>query len=59
MLGLRKEDLLGIPKEERKAFIKKAYLNRAREVHPDKGGSTSEFQKLGSAKVFLIGGKIH
>ena len=55
-IGISKQSVLSLPEDERKAFIKKAYIRKSLQVHPDKGGSVEEFQRLGNAKAYLIGG---
>lgn len=46
-------NILGIDKAASAEEIKKAYRKRASECHPDKGGSTEEFQKIEEAYRIL------
>lgn len=39
-------DVLGVNKGASEEVIRKAFHTRARKLHPDKGGSTSEFREL-------------
>lgn len=39
-------DVLGVEKGSSEEDIRKAFRTRARKLHPDKGGSTSEFREL-------------
>jgi len=45
--------ILGIPKQYDEAMLKKAYLKKAMKVHPDRGGSKDEFQKVSIAYTVL------
>jgi molecular chaperone DnaJ len=42
-------DVLGVKKGATKAEIKKAFRNKAKKHHPDKGGSEAEFKKINEA----------
>lgn len=44
---------LGVPVDASPAQIKKAYRDKARVMHPDKGGSESEFKELSEAYTVL------
>lgn len=46
-------DTLGINKDASKEEIKKAYKNKAKESHPDKGGSTDKMVALNKAYSIL------
>ena len=45
--------ILGIPKQFDETILKKAYLKKAMKVHPDRGGSKDEFQKVSIAYTVL------
>jgi curved DNA-binding protein CbpA len=45
--------ILGISKQYDEALLKKAYLKKAMKVHPDRGGSKDEFQKVSIAYTVL------
>tara|TARA_Y100000389_G_scaffold147201_1_gene146077 strand:- start:454 stop:1575 length:1122 start_codon:yes stop_codon:yes gene_type:complete len=45
--------ILGIPKQYNEQMLKKAYLKVAMKTHPDRGGSTDEFQKVSIAYTVL------
>ena len=45
--------ILGIPKQYDEAMLKKAYLRVAMVSHPDRGGSSAEFQKVTIAYTLL------
>ena len=45
--------ILGIPKQFDETMLKKAYLKKAMKVHPDRGGSKDEFQKVSIAYTVL------
>ena len=45
--------ILGIPKQFDETMLKKAYLRKAMKVHPDRGGSKDEFQKVSIAYTVL------
>jgi len=45
--------ILDIPKKYDEAMLKKAYLKKAMKVHPDRGGSKDEFQKVSIAYTVL------
>lgn len=47
-------DVLGVKEGASAALIKKAYKQKARTAHPDKGGSTGEFAKLALAYRTLL-----
>lgn len=47
-------EALGVKKDATKADINKAYHDQARKVHPDKGGSAEEFQKIKNAAMVLL-----
>ena len=42
-------DVLRIPRTSNSDALKKAYRQRARETHPDMGGSEAEFRKVQTA----------
>ncbi len=43
-------EILGVPSGERRmALVKKAYMKKARMLHPDKGGSTAAMARLNEA----------
>ena len=44
---------IGVPRDATEKEIRKAYRERAREVHPDAGGSVDKFSKLGNALMIL------
>jgi len=44
---------LGVERTASKASIKRAYRKRAQKAHPDKGGSTEEFQHIAAAFALL------
>jgi len=46
-------DDLGVKPEASAGEIKAAYLKKAKEVHPDKGGSNKDFQEIGKAFAIL------
>lgn len=46
-------DTLGVPPDSDLPTIKRAYRKRAKQLHPDKGGSTEEFQRLARAYMVL------
>ena len=45
--------ILGISKQFDETMLKKAYLKKAMKVHPDRGGSKDEFQKVSIAYTVL------
>lgn len=47
-------DTLGIPADADKAAIRAAYRRRAKQTHPDSGGSAAEFQAVELAHRVLI-----
>lgn len=49
-------DILGVPEGASDDDIKKAYKKKARELHPDMGGSTEDMQRLNQARDTLLGG---
>jgi curved DNA-binding protein CbpA len=46
-------DIIGIQPSATKDEIKKAYRNKAKILHPDKGGDPDQFKKLSSAYEIL------
>jgi DnaJ-class molecular chaperone len=46
-------DALGVDRSASSTEIKKAYFNKARELHPDKGGDVEEFKKVQKAYEIL------
>lgn len=46
-------DILGVEQDASTQDVKKAYHSLARFAHPDKGGQTEEFQRLGEAYTLL------
>lgn len=46
--------IIGVPKDFTELQLKKAYLRKAMQTHPDKGGSEKEFQKVSIAYTFLL-----
>jgi DnaJ family protein C protein 9 len=46
-------DILGVEQTATSSEIKKAYFAKAKECHPDLGGDTDEFQKVGRAYEIL------
>lgn len=46
-------DILGVEQDASHKDVRKAYHSLAKFAHPDKGGQTSEFQRLGEAYTFL------
>lgn len=52
-LGLREEDLTKKDEVSARATIKKAYLDKSKILHPDKGGTNAQFQSLEEAHRIL------
>ena len=46
--------ILGIDKNFDEVSLKKAYLRKAMKTHPDRGGSSEEFQKVSIAYTILL-----
>lgn len=46
-------EILGIDDYASQEEIRKAYLIKARETHPDKGGTAAQFRKVNQAYEFL------
>lgn len=42
-------DILGVPRDATPDQIRDAYRRKAKETHPDKGGTDESFQKVGKA----------
>lgn len=53
MSGTDLYGLLGVSRDATPAEIRKAYFNKARDAHPDKGGDKEEFQRLQEAHSVL------
>lgn len=53
MSGTDLYGLLGVARDASPAEIRKAYFNKARDAHPDKGGDKEEFQRLQEAHSVL------
>jgi curved DNA-binding protein CbpA len=49
---------LGVPKDAKKPEIKRAYRNKAKELHPDKGGDTKEMAEINRAYRILMNDKL-
>jgi len=47
-------NILGIDKNFDEVSLKKAYLKKAMKTHPDRGGSSEEFQKVSIAYTLLL-----
>ena len=47
-------NILGIDKNFDEVTLKKAYLRKAMKTHPDRGGSSEEFQKVSIAYTILL-----
>ena len=47
-------NILGIDKNFDEVSLKKAYLRKAMKTHPDRGGSSEEFQKVSIAYTILL-----
>ena len=48
---------LGVSRDATDAEIRSAFKQRAKETHPDKGGSPADFSKANSAKLILLNPK--
>ena len=46
-------EVLGVEKDAAPEEIKKAFRRKAKKVHPDKGGSTEQFQETERAYAIL------
>ena len=47
-------DTLGVEREADPAAIRAAYRRRAKQAHPDAGGTAPEFERLNRAKLVLL-----
>lgn len=47
-------EILGVPKDATRSEIKKAYYNKSKDQHPDKGGDAEEFKVLVRAYNILF-----
>ena len=58
MTKLQARQILGLGVNFEVSDLKKAYRRKAVETHPDKGGTTEDFQLVNAAYEFLLNGNV-